>query len=135
MVKSFSVTSKEEGKATVVKEFYLRPDIVYTCPGMNDTMVTWIDGKKTMLQKHYLTMFLRVTFSVFKEEFPDNKIQFSSFCALRPKNVLLLKDTPLEQCKCITHENFILKLKCFKINYDSSYWNNILCDSALNSNC
>lgn len=118
-----------------VVDFYLRSDIVYTCPGMKDSMTVWQEGKKSVLQKHYLTMFLKEAFFIFKEENPDFEIGFSKFCSLRPKNVLLLKSTPTEQCKCIIHENIFYKLKALHYAYSNEFWKNILCDITLNSEC
>ena len=118
-----------------VTEFFFRPDIVYTCPGMKDSMCVWTSGKKQILQKHYLTMFLREAFHIFKEECPNLQIGFSKFCSLRPKNVLLLKSTPSEQCKCKNHENFILKLKSLQYHYSDDFWKSHFYDSTLNSDC
>ncbi|KAK6172966.1 hypothetical protein SNE40_016513 [Patella caerulea] len=47
---------------------------------------------------------------------------------MRPKNVLLLKQQPLDQCKCKLHENFSLKLSSFDINSNNLFWCNVLCD-------
>lgn len=118
-----------------VKAFYFRPDIVYTCPGANDFVVVWENGIKKTCQKHYLTMYLREAFCIFKEFNSSIKIGFSKFCSLRPKNVLLMKDTPSDQCKCITHENFMFKVKGLKQNYCNDWWCKILCDPSLNSKC
>lgn len=53
---------------------------------------------------------------------------FSTFCNLRPSNVLLLKDMPSDQCKCKIHENFIYLLKGIHVKYDGNFWEKILCD-------
>ena len=119
----------------IVTDFYFRSDIVYTCPGMKDVITIWKDGKKVKLQKHFMTMFLKEAFYVFKELHKDIKIGLSKFCSLRPENVLLLKQTPSEQCKCKIHENFILKLKSLKIQYNHDFWSSFLCDSSINSSC
>ncbi|XP_055841543.1 uncharacterized protein LOC129908803 isoform X1 [Episyrphus balteatus] len=119
----------------VVKNFYYRSDIVYTCPGENDVVVYWEDGIKKKSQKHYLIVYLREAFSIFKEFHPDIEIQFSKFCSLRPKNVFLMKDTPSEHCKCVIHENFILKLKALKIGYSNDWWGKVLCDPQMDSKC
>lgn len=106
---------------SVVTKFYFRPDIAYTCPGMKDSIAVWEDGNKVTLQRHYLTVFLKEAFSMFKEENLDFQIGFSKFCSLRPKNVLLLKNTPSEQCKCKTHENFKLKLRGLHYTYGMNF--------------
>lgn len=120
---------------TKVTNFFFRPDIVYTCPGMKDTICIWDNGIKKTLQKHYMTMFLKEAFYIFIEENPEFEVGFSKFCQLRPKNVLLLKSTPSEQCKCKIHENFMLKLKALNYEYTNNFWKNCLCDAALDSKC
>lgn len=131
------VINREQSDHLAVTSFFFRPDIVYTCPGMKDIVTIWANGKKEKLQKHYMTMFLKEAFYIFKEENPNIKIGYSKFCSLRPKNVLLLKETPADQCKCKIHENFILKLKSLspKCTYSSEFWKNVLCDDNLDSFC
>lgn len=120
---------------SVVKDFFYRNDISYTAPGMKDEMVIWEDGQKIKHRKYFLTMFLREAYAVFKASHEDFKIGFSKFCDLRPKNVLLLKNTPLDQCKCKIHENFRLLLKGAGIAYDNSWWETQLCETQdLSSN-
>ena len=120
----------------LVQEFYTRADIVYTMPGMKDEVTLWIDGKKVKERKYYLTMFLREAFRIFIETYPENKIGFSKFCSLRPKNVFLVHETPVDQCKCRVHENFISRLKGLHIQYNSvEFWESVLCDTTLNSKC
>ena len=36
-----------------IKNFFFRPDISYTMPGMKDMMIIWSDGGKLKLRKHY----------------------------------------------------------------------------------
>ena len=73
-------------------------------------------------------MFLREAFSVFKARYPEISISFTACCKLRPKNALLLKNTPMDQCKCKVHENFIFKLSALKINYHDNFWEKCLCE-------
>ena len=58
-----------------------------------------------------------------------------TFTKLRPKNALLLRDTPEDTCKCQTHENLFLKLKAMGHSYDNSFWGEVLSDTSENSNC
>ena len=58
-------------------------------------------------------MFLKEAHMIF--ESCHKNISFSKFCSLRPKSVLLLKDTPIDQCKCKLHEHFQMKLKGLNI--------------------
>ena len=125
------------GLKSLINDFYFRSDIVYTMPGLKDEMVIWINGKNTgKKRKYYLTMFLREAYAIFKLSHPEPTVCFSKFCALRPKNVLLLKNTPMDQCKCKHHENFILRLKGLNQVYDESWWMKYLCSSDdLESSC
>jgi len=115
---------------SLIKEFFYRPDIVYTAPGMRDEMAVWENGIKSKLRKHFLTMFIREAFALFKEFNPDVSVSFSKFCSLRPPNVLLLKNSPVDQCKCRLHENFRLKMKSLGVEYDQSWWQKVLCTSG-----
>lgn len=123
---------------TAVREFYYRPDISYTMPGMNDVMTVWTDNGKTKLRKHYLTLFLREAYHIYSGLYhrdSDKGLAFSTFCDLRPKNVLLLGSSPKDQCKCMIHENLFLKFEAMGISYDSSFWEKALCSTDSNSDC
>ncbi|KAJ2937733.1 hypothetical protein O0L34_g19126 [Tuta absoluta] len=138
MEKSLTRDEDDEEKEELqknVKKFFYRPDIVYTCPGIKDCMAVWMNGKKETMQKHYLTMFLREAHAIFIEENPELKIGFSYFCSLRPPNVLLLKNTPAEQCRCKIHENYRMMLTALKTTYSDEFWKRVLCDAAINSVC
>ena len=78
-------------------------------------------GKR--LCKHYLTMYLREAYAVFKEmrQEDEETCSLSVFCKLRPKNVLLLGDTPEDTCKCQTHENLLFKLEAMGCNYETAF--------------
>ena len=93
-----------------VKEFFFRSDISYTMPGAKDEMVVWDEFGKQRLRKYYLTMYIHQVYAVFKETRQEDEAMcsMSTFTKLRPKNVLLLSDTPEDTCKCQTHENQFL---------------------------
>lgn len=120
----------------LVEQFYFRSDIVYTEPSMKGVVTVWKNGKKETLRRHYLTMYLKEAFALFKISHPDTVIGLSTFCTLRPPNVLLMKDTPSDQCLCMIHENFFLKLKALQIFYYREWWGTVLCsDKDLTSSC
>ena len=127
-----------EEKDTVV-DFFFRTDIVYTSPGMKEEMTVWTDdGEKQRLRKYYLTMYLKEAHLLFTSTHPDIQVNYDKFIKLRPKNVLCLKDSPCDQCKCRIHENFCLKLKGLKVEYGEEFWNKYLCDNdnqTHNSDC
>ena len=102
-------------------------------PGAKGEIVIWdSDGKKRRERKYYL----REAYAVFKETAVDEEGRsFSAFCKLRPKNVLLLVDTPNEQCKCQIHENFFMKLEAMGCSYDNDFWGIMLCDVSEKSKC
>lgn len=112
-----------------VKDFFHHPDVAYTAPGMKDEVTVWENGVKYKLRKYYLTMFLKEAFALFTEFHPEITIGFSTFAKLRPRNVLLLKDTPADQCKCMKHENFMLKLAGLGVIYGNEWWKSMLCNS------
>ena len=64
-------------------------------------------------------MFLREAHDIFQSTY-EEVMDFSALCKLKPKNVLLLEYTPVDQCKCKLHENFRLLLKALCISYNSS---------------
>jgi hypothetical protein len=118
-----------------IVNFFYRPDISYTMPGMKDEMTVWEEGKKVKLRKFYLVMFLREAYQLYVSSAGEcERVKFSKFCELRPKNVLLMKQTPADQCKCKIHENLFLKLKSLKIPY-TTFWEDVLCDTTMNSLC
>jgi hypothetical protein len=67
-------------------------------------------------------MTLREAYQQFHFTHPDAKIGKSKFASLRPPNVLLCDDTPLNVCVCVVHYNFIHMLKVLS-PYLESYHN------------
>ena len=93
----------EEAKSAA-RDFFFRPDISYTMPGLNDVITVWDDSEKKKLRKYFFAMFFREAHEVYCQT-QDNPVSFSTFCNLHPKNVLLLADSPKDQCRCLIHEN------------------------------
>ena len=90
-----------------LQKFFYRPDISYTMPRMKNEITVWEHGKKVKLRKYYLTMFLREAYAIYKSIYSEvyQIVSFTKFCERRPANVLLLKQSPADQCKCKIHEN------------------------------
>ena len=122
---------------TKVKKFYFREDHVWTSPGLKDEMAFWdSDGVKSKLRKYYLELTIRELYFLFKEENPDTKIGQSKFYSLRPPNVLFMKDSPSDQCKCVQHEVFRMMLAPLKVMVNKDFWKKVLCDTDnINSKC
>ena len=92
-------------------------------------------AKKEKLRKYYLTMTLKEVFAVFQEYHPHVKIGFTLFTTMRPVNVILMKDSPLDQCKCVIHENFRLKLHAIRVEV-TDFWSKYICNSQnYNAKC
>lgn len=85
-------------------DFYFNPRITYTMPGMSDTMVIKTAEGKETVRKYFLTVFTREAYAMFNECYGPI-LKRSTFYSLHPKNVLLMKDTPKDVCKCLYHEN------------------------------
>ena len=83
-------------------------------------MTIWRDGKKQKVTKYLLTMFMKEAYALFKSDNPDVTVGFSKFSDLRPENVMLMKDTPLYQCKCETHENYLEKIIAAGLKYPNN---------------
>lgn len=93
------------------------------------------EGNKIKLKKYYLTLYLREAYAIFLDENPNEILSFSKFCELRPENVLLMRQTPLNQCLCQSHENFRLLLFVLDITYTHEFWLPVLCNTEPNSSC
>ena len=94
--KARSSTALSLEHCEIVKSFYFNPSVVYTSPALKDEMTHWNNGKKEKLRKYYLTMTLKEAFAVFQEYHPDVEIGFTLFTTMRPVNVILMKDSPLD---------------------------------------
>ena len=71
---------------------------------------------------------------MFKIVYPGKEIGFTMFTKLKPKNVLLLKNQPMDPCKCSLHENSHLKLEALRIIFDATFWSKVLwCSENYNS--
>ena len=99
-----------------VVDLYYQTNVINTAPGLKDKITVWIEKENEMMRKYY----------------PDKEIGFTMFIKLRPKNVPLLKNKPIDQCKCSLYENFCFKLEAPRI----SFWPKVLCCSEnYNSEC
>ena len=120
--------------------FYVRPDIVWTSPSLKDEITVWNEsGEKRKLRKYYLEVTIEEAFALFKKKNPDDKIGLTKFYELKPPNVLFMKDSPADQCKCVKHDTFRMQLAPFKIQTaNKEFWPKTLCSesvSDLNSAC
>ena len=78
---------------------------------------------------------LKETFALFCQEHPDVKVGLSSFCSLRPSNVLLSSAIPQNVCLCQYHDNIKLLYEAIHKAvpefppYSGDFVNNLVCNS------
>lgn len=114
-----------------VETFYRREDISRQAPGMKDVVVIRSNGIKTKVQKRHMYYKLQTAHRMYTEE-TGSTISFSKFANLRPVDVQLLRNIPLDVCLCSYHENFISYTSA--LFPDDSYnneWiqNNVVCQN------
>ena len=81
-----------------VVDFYYQTDVICTAPRL-DEITVWTEKGKEKMRKYYLMMYLCEVYVMFETVYPDSEKGFTMFTKLRPKNVLLLKSQPMDQCK------------------------------------
>lgn len=115
-----------------IESFYRRDDISRQAPGMKDMVITKVNGVKTKTPKRHLYYKVQTIHAMYCEE-NDISVSFSKFASLRPVDVQLLRDIPLDVCLCETHENFIAIIDCLFPNdpYNRTWIeNHAICTSA-----
>ena len=95
-----------------VKAYYMLDSISRQAPGKKDFVTSWKSGKKEHLQKRHMMLSLKETHALFLKDNPDVKIGLSKFSSLRPENVLLSSEMPVNVCLCSYHENIQLICEC-----------------------
>lgn len=132
-------TGLSKDTADKVNTFYHSDDISRTLPGMHDTVTVRINDVKEKCRKKLLLLTLKEAYLQFKQKFPDNKIGFSKFAELRPKECILPNGKGTHNvCVCTIHQNFKLALENSGILKDNpleladpsyiSYVTILLCD-------
>lgn len=125
-----------EATISKVQAFYVQDSVSRQAPGRRDFVTTWQNGKKEHLQKRHMMFSLKETHALFLEENPDVKVGLSKFSSLRPENVLLSSDMPINVCLCSYHENIRLICDCLNKeisnfpNYSGDFVDNLVCDSG-----
>lgn len=68
-LKGPNVLSEETER--LIKDFYFKMDVVYKTPGLNDYMTVAVSGKRSILRKHYLTVYLQELFALFRKAYSE----------------------------------------------------------------
>ena len=93
-----------------IRDFYLSPSVSRVSPNKKDVIT--IDGEKC--QVHVMNMTLKEAFDLFNLKHPGIKVGLSSFKALKPKQVKIVKETSHRSCLCQICCNLALKIDCLK---------------------
>lgn len=104
------IGSKSVKESTVQKviNFYKSDHISRPCPGMRDFVGKYDEkGERQKIPRRLVLMNLLEAFELFKEEYPNDKIGFSKFAALRPIECVLAGSTHgiHTTCVCVYHQN------------------------------
>lgn len=101
-----------------VINFYRDDEISKVMPGMRDCIVHKDNMEKVKLQRRLLLFNLREVHELFRKKYPNQKIGFSKFATLRPRECV----TAFEKygthtvCVCPYHQNCKLMIDCLN-NY------------------
>jgi hypothetical protein len=80
-------------------------------PGKKDFVSVKQGGKREHVQKRLVLSNLKEAYQLFKEKFPDEKIGFSKFAELRPKQCVLAGASGTHSvCVCTIHQNVKLMM-------------------------
>lgn len=84
--------------------------------GQKNVVSEIIDGERRSVPKRLMFLDLRGLYIKFIDDFPNDKIGFSTFCKLRPKHCVLIGSSGTHcVCVCIIHENCKLMLEALDI--------------------
>lgn len=71
-----------------------------------------VDNKRIHVQKRLVLCNLKELYEEYKNKFPNNKVGFSKFASLRPKNCILAGSSGTHSvCVCAIHQNLKLMLE------------------------
>lgn len=101
---------------SLVRNFYKSDDCSRVMPGKKDFVSVSVDGEKVHKQKRLVLCNLKELYRDFKERYPAQKIGFSKFAMLRPRECILAGSGGTHSvCVCTVHQNVKLMLQGSKI--------------------
>lgn len=123
----------------LVNNFFLNDDVSRLMPGKKDFVSIKENGVRRHEQKRLVLCNLREIYELFKTNYPNNRIGFSTFADLRPENCILAGASGTHSvCVCTIHQNPKLMLDACKgsisnatpFNFDDykSFLNAIICE-------
>ena len=95
-----------------VLKFYTSDDVSVNLPGKKDFLsVRNDDGQRQHIQKKLILCNLAELYQIFKEQYSDCSIGFSSFASLRPVHCVLAGSSGTHTiCVCAIHQNIKLMM-------------------------
>ncbi len=101
--------------ALLAQKFYEDDDISRVCAGKRDFKTISSDGVIETKQRRLVLCNLKEVYQIFKKTYPNTKIGFSSFAALRPGHCVLANSSGTHSiCVCIYHQNIKLMFNKIK---------------------
>ena len=99
-----------------VKAFYLSPDISREVPDKRSVIKIKDQeaSKVLILPRHNMSRSIQEAFDLYKQSYPDDKLGFTSFHKLRPKQVKKLSETNRRTCLCQKCCNAALKAEALQ---------------------
>lgn len=95
----------------LILHFYESQEISREMPGQKDCITIRNGDEKVKIQKKLVLCNLREAHALFKERYPNLKVQFSKFAALRPKHCILAGASGTHSvCVCCIHQNVKLMI-------------------------
>jgi hypothetical protein len=103
---SSQTSEPENSLRKTVREFYESDDISRNSPRARDVKYYKdVNGERVLKSRRYLMYTIGETHALFRERFPNLHVGDTSFYYLKPDNVELVSQTPVEMCLCDEHEN------------------------------
>ena len=99
--------------ASLVRGFYTSEELSREMPGAKDfvSIRNKDTGKREHVQKRLILCNLKEAYRCFKDKYPEQKIGFSKFAELRPKERVLAGASGTHcVCVCVIHENVKLMM-------------------------
>ena len=90
----------EQTKLKVIN-FYLSPEVSREVPNKKEVILVKENNQKEYVQKHVMLATSADAFSQYKSEYPEDKIGFTSFKKLKPKNMSEESQKQTENHACV----------------------------------
>ncbi|KAK3922301.1 putative RNA-directed DNA polymerase from transposon BS [Frankliniella fusca] len=99
----FGTRTLPEENVELVKNWYRSQDISRELPGMKDVKRVKENGKSVLKRKRLFLTTLKEGYQSLKSSYPELKIGFSTFAALRPKEVVLAGQAGTHTVRVFVH--------------------------------